>query len=73
MDSSRKNRVPSTKSPAFMDSTTCQYPMSDQFSMGRRRMSEMQIVLYDVIDKCSDILRAAHILPICYNKSVLPV
>ena len=28
------------------------------------RMSEMQIILNEVIDECSDILLAAHILPI---------
>ena len=28
------------------------------------RMPEMQIILYEVIDECSDILLTAHILPI---------
>ena len=37
------------------------------------RMPEMHIVLYEVIDECSDIFLAAHILPVLNRKVILPI
>ena len=37
------------------------------------RMPEMQIILNEVIDKCSDILLTAHILPVFNRKFILPI
>jgi hypothetical protein len=36
-------------------------------------MPEMQIVLNEVIDECSDIFLAAHVFPVLNRKFILPI
>ena len=38
-----------------------------------KRMPEMQIILDEIIDECSDIFAAAHILPVLNRNFILPI
>ena len=78
--------VPKSIPPVLIERlTVASYDLSDEMSWWwfmassifycslHERMPEMHIVFYQVIDECSDIFLAAHILPVLNRKFILPI